>query len=197
MTTTAQPRDSAVSPSADPPLADPPVGLIGLTLIHGDVGKAIEFGEWLNGDGFKAWEHAFISIGGGLIVEAEPGGARVSNISEYSTVHWCHGLYDLGTPEQLNATEDAAKKYTGVPYSFLDYVALVDHRLHIPFPGLQGYIASTGHMICSQLVDQCYSDAGMHIFTDGRWPGYVDPLALYNRDLELGGVAGLWRPGER
>jgi hypothetical protein len=34
-------------------------------------------------------------------------------------------------------------------------------------------------MICSQLVDQCYQDAGVHLFADGRWPGDVTPADLY------------------
>lgn len=164
---------------------DPPAGLIGLTPVHGEVGRLIAIGQWLNGDGFRMWEHAFISIGGGLIVQAEPGGARVAHYEEHPVVHWCHGLYSLGLREQLQRTEDAAKHYIGTPYSFLDYLALFDHRLHIPVPGLKEYIASTGHMLCSQLVDQCYSDAGIRIFADGRWPGYVTPLSLYNRDLEV------------
>ena len=166
---------------------DPPVGLIGLTPIHGEVGKLIQFGQWLNGDRSSGWEHAFISIGNGLIVEAEPGGARVNHVYAYSTVHWCNNLYKLGTPSQLWKTEDIAKCYASsrVGYSALDYFALVAHRLHIPALGLQKYIASTGHMICSQLVDACYAQAGIKIFSDDRWPGYVTPADLYDRDLEL------------
>lgn len=163
----------------------PPAGLIGLTPISGQVGRLIEFGQWLNGNGFHQWEHAFISIGNGLIVEAEPGGARVAHADEYSTVYWCNSLYKLGTEAQLQNTEDWAKKYVETPYSFADYFALAQHRLHIPGPGLKNFIASDGHMICSQLADRCYANAGIHIFTDNRWPGYVTPADLYNRDLEL------------
>lgn len=28
------------------------------------------------------------------------------------------------------------------------------------------------------LVDQIYLDADLHMFNDGRWPGYVSPAAL-------------------
>jgi hypothetical protein len=162
----------------------PSVGMIGLTSIHGDVGKLIEVGEWLNGDGFKRWEHAFVSIGGGLIVEAEPGGARVRPYTEYQTVYWCHGLYKLlDTPAKVAAVEDAAKGYVGVKYSFLDYFALAGKRLHLPHVLLQDYVASTGHMICSQLVARTYWDASAPIYPE--WTGYVDPLALFNRDQAL------------
>lgn len=163
----------------------PPAGLIGLTSIHGDVGKLIELGQFLDGSGFGQWEHAFISVGGGLIVEAEPGGARVGHVSEYSVIHWCHGLYSLGIAKQTANAALAAKTYVGVPYSAADYFALTAHRLHIPAPGLQGYIASSGHLICSQLVDLAYAEAGIHVFQDNRWPGYVTPGDLFERDMDI------------
>lgn len=164
---------------------EPPVGLIGLTSISGEVGKLIEVGQWLDGTGFRQWEHAFISIGGGKIVEAEPGGARVRDWTEYSVVHWCQGLYVQGTPTQLQDTDAFSRKAVGVPYSPADYFALVAHRLHLPAPGLKNFISSSGHMICSQLVDWVYAQAGIHLFTDNRWPGYVTPGDLYLRDMEL------------
>ena len=33
-------------------------------------------------------------------------------------------------------------------------------------------------MICSQLVDQCYLEAGIHLYDDGRDPGDVTPADL-------------------
>lgn len=163
----------------------PSVGLIGLTPISGNVGKLIEIGQWLDGSGFQRWEHAFISIGGGLIVEAEPGGARVGNVSEYSDIYWCDRLLTLGTALQIGATAAYAKSYVGVPYSFLDYFALASQRLHLPHALLQKYVADTGHMICSQLVARAYWDAGAPIYT--TWTGYVTPADLYNRNVQLGG----------
>jgi uncharacterized protein YycO len=153
-----------------------------LTQISGAVGKAIEFGQWLNGDGFIVYEHAAMYLGGGMVVEAEPGGARVAQLSEYDgrAQFWSTGHIALSTNQRADIVL-AAKRYadTRVPYSFLDYDALATHRLHIPVPGLKKYIADTGHMICSQLVDQCYLDAGVHLFSDGRWPGYVTPGDLH------------------
>jgi uncharacterized protein YycO len=163
----------------------PPVGLIGLTSISGEVGRLIRFGQWLNGDGFTQWEHAFISVGGGLIVEAEPGGARVANVSEYSDIHWCHGLASLGTAAQLEDTEVYAKHFVGVPYSFADYFALAARRLRIPAPELQRFISTSKHMICSQLVDACYTQAGIKLFKDGRWAGDVTPGDLYQLDQSI------------
>jgi hypothetical protein len=165
----------------------PPAGLIGLVPIAGDVGKLIEFGQWLNGDGFRKFEHAFVTLPGGLIIEAEPGGAVIVPL-HYTGVYWCNGLYKL-LPPNTTDTEIAhiGETLRGVPYSALDYFALVQHRLHLPEFGLQHFIGDSGHMICSQLADEFYLRLRAHIFLDGRWPGYVDPMALYNRDVELSG----------
>lgn len=157
-------------------------GDIMLTQIVGVVGKMVEFGQWLNGDGFTEFEHAVVYKGNGVVIEAEPGGARERNLSDFNgrPQFWSTGVITL-TATQRTDIVDAAIGYLRTPYSFLDYDALAAHRLHIPAPGLRQYIANTGHMICSQLADQCYADAGVHLFTDGRWPGYVTPGDLYKR----------------
>lgn len=164
-------------------------GTIGLTQINGEVGRIIRFGQFLNGaakphyNALANYEHAFLAIADdGAILEAEPGGARVGNVSEYSHIYWCENIaakYSKG----LNDVVAAAHKYVGVPYSFLDYGALAARRLHLPVPGLRKYIASTGHMICSQLCARAYLDAGCALYTE--WTGYVDPLDLYNLDRSL------------
>jgi cell wall-associated NlpC family hydrolase len=156
---------------------NPQPGDFGLTTISGTVGRLIRFGQWLNGDGFSVYEHAFIVIPGGKLVEAEPGGARIGELSEYTNVSVDYSSWPL-TDEQRHAVVGAATALLSTPYSALDYLALATHRLHIPAPGLRSYISSTGHMICSQLVDEVYRRAGVQLFNDGRWPGFVTPGSL-------------------
>ncbi|MGY5125009.1 hypothetical protein [Streptomyces nigrescens] len=156
-------------------------GDIGLTQISGITGRLIRLGQWINGDGFADYQHAFLVLPDDRLLEAQPGGARIKPLSVYdgsSVLYLCpEGL----TEQQRTALCTAATAYVGVPYSFLDYLAIAAHRFHLPLPGLRRYVASTRHMICSQLVDQVYQDAGIHLFADGRWPGYVTPMALYNQ----------------
>jgi hypothetical protein len=45
---------------------------------------------------------------------------------------------------------------------------------------LKSYVANSRHMICSQLVDQVYFAAGVHLFDDGRIDGDVTPADLVN-----------------
>ena len=171
-------------PRTPPPA---PAGDIGLVVMRGDLGRVIRVGQWLDGDGFENYEHAFVSLGDGSVVEAEPGGARRDPLAKYAAfdVTW------LRCPPRYGAAvAEAAFHLIGTPYSFLDYAALATHRLHVPAPGLRGYISDTGHLICSQLADEAARRGGWHLFDDGRWPGYVTPGALFKRARETG------RPGE-
>jgi cell wall-associated NlpC family hydrolase len=159
-----------------PQAVEPPLGSVGMTQIHGPVGLGIRLGQWANGSGFEDFEHVVIYIGNGLIVEAEPGGARIAELSEYNgdTIVWLHC-----PPQYGQAVADAARALVGTPYSFLDYDALALHRLHIPAPGLRNYISASGHAICSQLADIAAQRGGWELFDDGRWPGYVVPGDIY------------------
>jgi cell wall-associated NlpC family hydrolase len=150
---------------------EPQPGYIGLTQIRGGVGKAIRFGQLLNGGSFSDYEHAFVYTGSGLIVEAEPGGAREVPIwYDLERVLW------LRCPEQYQAgVVAAARTLVGTPYSFLDYGAIAAHRLHIPAPHLETFIRESEHLICSQLCDRAAMLGGWHLFDDNRWEGYVTP----------------------
>jgi hypothetical protein len=148
---------------------------MGAVRIAGGVGRAIRVGQWLNGDGYSTCEHAFGYLGGGDLVEAEPGGARLGTLAEY----WAPGVVWLRCPDPYRGAVAAAYRgLVGTPYSFLDYEALALHRLHVPAPGLRRYIGDTRHMICSQLVDEGARRGGWQLYGDGRWPGYVTPGAL-------------------
>ena len=168
----------------------PQAGDFAVVSAGGIPGRLVRLAEQANGSGpYADYQHAFIYIGGdGQIIQAEPSGADYGQLTPHAKTMWSTGKIAIGaagtigrlelSAEQRDKICDAARGYVGVPYSFLDYVALILHRLHIPAPWLKRYIASTRHMICSQLVDQCYLDAGIHLFDDGRWPGYVTPADL-------------------
>jgi hypothetical protein len=156
----------------------PQPGDIGLTTISGWGGRAIRLGQWLNGDGFGEYAHAFVvsEYRKGLadipwIVEAMPGGAK-----HVKNWHPADSTVYLRCPDVYReAVASAARGYVGVPYSVADYVALAAHRFHIPTPRLRRYIRDSGHMICSQLADRAAADGGWHLFEDGRWEGHVTP----------------------
>jgi hypothetical protein len=153
----------------------PNPGDIGLVAIRGRVGAAIRLGQWLVGDGFDHYEHAFVYIGGGEIVEAMPNGARRSTVPTTSGP-----VVYLRCPPALGpAVAQAALGFIGVPYSFVDYAAIALHRFRIPTPRLRRYIESSKRLICSAMCDRAAHIGGWKIFDDGRWFGHVTPGDLY------------------
>lgn len=132
---------------------------------------------------------------GPAIVQAMPGGAEQVEIGD---AHWSRAypvlrmLFDNSQAERAAA---AAQQYVDRPYSILDYGAIAGRHVlalkptqRTPF---DDYVTATGHMICSQLVDQALTDAGYHVFDDGRIPQDVTPAALYRQLLALPGTARL------
>ena len=168
----------------------PQPGDFGLVSIKGGVGFLIRVGQWLNGDGFFDYEHAFIYIGNGQIVEAEPGGALISELDEYDgrAIMWSTGLVTL-TDAQRSVIVEAAIKQEGTPYSFLDYLAIGLYRLGIKHPGVAKRVEQSKHLICSQLVAQDFDNAGV---TLTEYPPYlVTPGRLTNFLLQLRGYKKL------
>jgi hypothetical protein len=161
----------------------PRPGTIGLVRIRGGIGRLIRIGQWLNGDGYADYEHAFVVVGPDLdgrqqLIEAQPGGARLALLTEYDDRHVRFVAPAGLTDRQRRQIAAAAMDLRYTPYSFLDYLALATHRFRLPVPGLRRYIEDSGHLICSQLVDEAYRRAGIALFADGRWPGYVTPADL-------------------
>lgn len=157
----------------------PEPGDIGLTSIEGAAGWGIRLGQRLLGDGMLPYEHAFLVLDQGELIEAEPGGAKIRPLAEYDGRHVLYVAPTSLTDEQRAAIVAAGRQLEGVPYSGLDYLAIALHRFHIPAPGLRQYIADTGHLICSALCDLAYQRGGVQLFNDHRWNGYVVPADLY------------------
>jgi hypothetical protein len=149
----------------------------GLVAIRGWTGRLIKVLQWVNGDGWTPYQHVVVNLGDGTIIQAEPGGARIVPLSTYDNTNIVWSTWDL-TDEQRTAIVVAARTFEGVPYSWLDYAALIARRLHLPIPGLREFIASTGHVICSQLGDWSWQLGKVQIFADHRWVGYCTPGSL-------------------
>lgn len=166
-------------------LAQPRPGDFCCVPVSGPVGLGITVGQFLDGDRFQFYDHAEVYVG-----KADAAGPHGYTVSTYPSGPgkralpcpaamlpgslWSSGLIDLTGTERTGITA-WAMDHQDVSYSFLDYGALVLHRLGMRDPGLQRYIASTGHQICSQYVDTAYSANGVQLYDDKRWTGYVTP----------------------
>lgn len=159
-------------------MTEPLPGDFALTKIRGITGRAISAGQYLIGDGAPV-QHALIYIGGGWIVQAMPGGAECIPLEDASpVVAWSTGKFELTDTERFDIAL-CARQLVGTPYSFLDFASLALERYHIRPRWVREYVQSTGHLICSQLVDVVYRRAGVELFDDGRIPGDVTPGDLW------------------
>lgn len=156
----------------------PQPGDFALTKIGGITGKFVALGQALIGDGAPV-QHAFVYVGKGCIVQAMPGGAELIPLEKASTpVVWSTGHFDLSQARRRYIVNEAVN-LVGTPYSFVDYASIALAAFHIRPRIVRDYIASTRHMICSQLVDEVYARAGIQLFDDGRLPGDVTPGDLW------------------
>jgi cell wall-associated NlpC family hydrolase len=125
----------------------------------------------------SAVNHAFVYVGNGQIVEANPSGAAIGTVDEYPNAIWSHVAL---TTQQRHAINNAARSLVGTPYSWVDdaCIGLADlFGWHVPEP-VRARLNRRDRLQCAQLVDTAYAMAGVHLFVDGRVPGDCAPSDL-------------------
>lgn len=143
--------------------------------------------------------HAGVCVSPGLVIEARPGGAGYAPLSQYmgSNTQWSTGIIatPVSAPSHIVANAIAT---IGTPYGWSDCIALalgqsrfgrrVDTTQALEYqPWWVRRLMRFDRLICSQLVDQVYSQCGVHLFTDGRPYGLVSPADLEGL-LKMGAV---------
>jgi hypothetical protein len=125
----------------------------------GWVGKCI---EWATN---SHTHHVVVAVSETVCISAEPGGARYRPIKDYPELVWSH--YGL-TEDQRTLIRDAAAEYEGRPYNYAIYGPLLWQR--ISGRKVDGWVAEwlahRPNENCSQLVDDIYTMAGLHLFPD-------------------------------
>ena len=89
---------------------EPRIGDYGVVRTGGFFGKLIRLGT------VSRWNHAFIYIGDGKIVGADPTGVAVSNLSNYPLVAW--NQHEELSEEQRAKIVQHAQAAVGRPYNF-------------------------------------------------------------------------------
>jgi cell wall-associated NlpC family hydrolase len=118
--------------------------------------------------------HAYVYVTNDTIVEAEGHGAQHSRASKYDGALKAESGYDLDAGEKA-AIRKAAEQLVGTPYGFLDIAAIALRVLGLKWKLLARRVERTDRLICSQLVDRAYANAGVHLYDDGRLDGQVTP----------------------
>lgn len=139
--------------------------------------------------------HAVLYVGDGMLIEAQPGGARLVPVSHYGKrLIWSTGVI-IPNEAQRAAIAKAGRALEHTPYGWPDIaaIALAQRRLGAFVDSRTWWVrrlARTDRLICSQLVDLAYLRGGVHLFADGRLPGLVSPGDLY-RLIRDGRVAAV------
>lgn len=157
-------------------------GQFGVVRTTGFAGWAIRLGtrSYVN--------HAFVFVSDDQIVEAQPGGALLSPASKYPDA--VVSKFDLD-PVQKLAIFQHAMKVKGTPYNFLDIAAITLMTFGLRYKWLQRRAQRPDRLICSQLVDRVYHEAGIQLYDDGRPDGLVTPGDLFNLLAERSQKTGL------
>jgi hypothetical protein len=146
-------------------------GDYGVTTISNNTGRLIRLGERLL-DGRDHAAHAFLVLDQGCILEAQPGGSVIRQVTEWpSAVYYRPPLSNI----QRLKVPAVAHGLTGIPYGWLDYASLVLMKFHVRPSFVVRRVNDGSHAICSQLVDMAELRLGFHLFDDGRKPGDVTP----------------------
>lgn len=164
-------------------MTEPRVGDIGLTKIGGLAGLFVNFGQWFIGD-FAPVQHALVYVGDGMVVQAMPSGAELIRLEDASpVVMWSTGLIPLSSYKGHLVAHEALQ-LVGTPYSFLDYLSMALERFGVHSNLIRDRVASSGHLICSQLVVLAYERAGIELFP-ATFPGDITPGDIWHLLKEL------------
>lgn len=162
----------------------PKLGDFGVVRTGGALARVIRVGtdSWMN--------HAFVYVGNGQVIEAQPGGARLNSAEFYDHarfhIAWSTDLIPLTDMQRSNIAAWALKQ-KGVGYNWSDIAALSLHCIGLGTPKwAEKRIEDDNRLICSQLVDKAYRLSGVKLFDDGRLSGAVTPGDLWNLLLARG-----------
>lgn len=173
----------------------PQPGDIGFGVISGGVGAFVALGQLLLRDACR-YTHAFVVTGEDEVIEAMPRGARFAPLAGRNVP----GQYRYArlpmTQQQREAFIVTSLSCYGVRYGFSTYAYLAGVQWGLPSKLMRKYVSSNRRMICSQLVDQALTDAGIHLFDDGRIPQDVTPGDLFYQLQDRGAHFFDWKAAE-
>lgn len=131
-------------------------GDYGVVKTKGWVGKLIRLGT------MARWNHTFIYIGDGNIIEANPTGVEIKPVTEYSLIAW--NQHEVLSDKQRMRIVEEAQKLVGRPYGFLDIANLILRILGLKIlanTSLLNKMAERYGVICSELVALSYKAASI------------------------------------
>ena len=129
----------------------------------------------------ESWAgHAFIYIGGGMIVEAAPPATRLAPAATHADAVWNSG--ETLTAAQRTMIVARAHALVGTPYDYPAYIGFALELLGIRSgKQLAAEFRRDTWRVCSADVADAYAFAGIDLTAGLQYPNLVSPADLYNR----------------
>lgn len=124
--------------------------------------------------------HAFVYVGNGQIIEGTAPVARMASANSHPDAIW--NADEVLTDEQRTKIVDRAHALIGVAYDYAAYIGFALEVLKLRKGAQLDPVFHDDHWrVCSALVADCYSFAGITIDSGLHDPNLVTPADLYNR----------------
>lgn len=138
---------------------EPKIGDYGVVKTNGWIGFLIRIGTQ------SRWNHTFIYIGDGKIVEANPTGIAITPTSAYPNIAW--NRHEELSDEKRELIRQHALDLVGKPYGFLDIAVIVFRIFGLDLFGTRKFwdriVSKNNGYICSELVSEAYEVAGFKL----------------------------------
>lgn len=158
---------------------EPRIGDFGVVRSNGIFARLIQFGT------LSRWNHAFVYIGDGYIVEATPKGVIKSKVSKYTNVAW--NKHESLNHEERQQIVMFALKAVGQPYNFIVIgniaLRILGLKLLAKTKLMYHWAQATKGYICSELVAEAYESIGENLCD--KDPDLVTPGDLAERLVYL------------
>ena len=148
----------------------PRQGDIGTVKTTGFTARLIQVGT------LSRWNHSFVYIGNGLIIEAAPGGVRINTLDQYSNIVWNRHQVWIDEAVSRKAIVEGAFKALHKPYNWVNILTIFFRIINLKILAntkLMKNLAKKDGYICSELCEELYANAKNPLV--GKEPGETTP----------------------
>jgi len=140
----------------------PRPGDLGIVRTNGFAARLIQLGT------LSRWNHVFIYIGNGLIVEATPSGVRLGYVTQYTNIVWNKHQIWYNEEESREAIVKGAFKALAKPYNWVNILTIFFRIIGLKVLAntkLMKKLAEKDGYICSELAEELYVNTGNALVT--------------------------------
>ena len=137
-------------------------GDIGIVRSNGIPACLIQLGT------LSRWNHAFIYIGNGLIIEATPSGVKISRLDQYDKIVWNKHQVWYNEEDSRKAIVEGAFKALRKPYNWVNILTIFFRIVGLKILAntkLMKKLADKDGYICSELCEELYVNTGNALVT--------------------------------